>query len=144
MTRLLLAALLCVGLATAAPAADAAKKKKKADKNQGPDIAALFDKLDVNKDKKVDAKEFEAFTGLTPDAKKKKKAKQVAAQTDDEKAKKKAAKKAKKKAAPDPDLAKKRAAWFKKLDTDKNGTLSLEEFTKIKEVIAAADEPAAK
>lgn len=147
MTRLMMiAALLCFGIASTASAADAEKKKKKAAKKQGPDIAALFNKLDVNQDKKIDKKEFEAFTGLMADAKAKKakKAKQVVAKADaaDAKAKKKAAKKTAK-TAPTADLAKNRAEWFKKLDANNDGSLTLEEFTKIKEVIAA-DEPAAK
>lgn len=148
MNRLMMiAALLCFGIASTVSAADAEKKKKKAAKKQGPDIAALFNKLDVNQDKKIDKKEFEAFTGLMADAKAKKakKAKQVVAKADDAadaKAKKKAAKKAAK-TAPTADLAKNRAEWFKKLDANNDGSLTLEEFTKIKEVIAA-DEPAAK
>ena len=72
MTRLI-AALLCLGLASVASAAD--KKKKKADKNQQPDIAALFAKLDVNNDNKLDKKEFEAIKGFATEAQKEKKKK---------------------------------------------------------------------
>lgn len=125
----IVAALLCFGIASSASAADAEKKKKKEEAKKGPDIAAVFAKLDANQDKKVDAKEFEAFTGLT-EAKKKKKA--VADVADADKKKKKADKN-----APAADLAKKRAEWFKKLDANKDGGLTLEEFMKIKEVVEA-------
>jgi len=65
MTRLI-AALLCLGLASVASAAD---------KNQQPDIAALFAKLDVNNDNKLDKKEFEAIKGFATEAQKEKKKK---------------------------------------------------------------------
>lgn len=116
-----------------ADAADA-KKKKKATPDKGPDIALLFDKLDVNKDKKVDQNEFKAFTGLAANtalpAKKKKK--EVAVTTVAAKPDKK---KKKKQNTVSSELAKKQAEWFKKLDTNNDNALSLDEFTKVKEVV---------
>ncbi len=91
MTRLI-AALLCLGLASVASAAD--KKKKNANKNQQPDIAALFAKLDVNKDNKLDLKEFEAFKGFVTEAQKATKAKKVGKKANKKKGKKKGKKKA--------------------------------------------------
>jgi len=113
MTRILsAAAVLALVLSMAAPAgaADADAKKKKKDAKKGPDTAALFAKLDKNGDKKVSKEEFTAFHGLTEPKKEGKEPKGLASARDD---------------------------WFKKLDTNADGFLTAEEFSKVKDVIAA-------
>ena len=104
------AAAFVIGFASTASAADAEKKKKKKD---GPDIGAIFAKLDANSDGKVDAKEFAAFTGLMHGKK-------------GEKGKGK----------PPEGAAERREELFKKLDANKDGSLTLEEFSKVKELAA--------
>jgi Ca2+-binding EF-hand superfamily protein len=100
---------LVLGVTTTARADDEKKKKK----NQGPDLSALFAKLDTNNDKKLSKEEFSKFTGL---------AEQKAV-----------------KAGKEPKgLASARNEWFKKLDTNNDGFLSAEEFAKIKDAIAAS------
>ena len=99
-----------VALALAAPASaqDDARKKKKAAK-KGGDAAALFAKLDTSKDRKVSKDEFAAFKGLK-EPKEGKEPKRVAAKRDE---------------------------WFKKLDKNADGSLTVEEFKKLKDVVAA-------
>lgn len=148
MNRLIIAGILCVALAANASAADPAKKgKKKVAPDKGPDIALLFNKLDTNNDKKLSLQEFEAFNGLNGENAKKaakaakakkpnksvKKAAKVA-----QKAKKpnKAGKAKKAKKGAKPSLGNSvKAQWFKKLDVNNDNYLSLDEFTKIKEVV---------
>jgi hypothetical protein len=112
MTRVLLSfAVLALTAVLAAPAAaqdDAKKKKKEAKK--GPEAAALFAKLDANKDEKVSKDEFATFKGLKEPKKEGKEAKGVVAKRDD---------------------------WFKKLDANTDGSLTVAEFGKLKEVVAA-------
>ncbi|WP_020468232.1 EF-hand domain-containing protein [Zavarzinella formosa] len=162
MSRLMIvAALCCLAVTSNVEAAKNNKKKPKVD--QGPDLALLFAKLDVNKDNKVSVKEFDSFNGLqaAAGAKNVKKANKankaakfqisttVAAKPVVKKpVVKKPANKAKKpkngnkakkpKKNQSNNLAQQRAAWFKALDTNKDGYLTLEEFTKIKEVIGGA------
>src|SRR4051794_27570672 len=100
MTRLLsVAAALALVLSLAAPAgaADEAKKKKKKDAKKGPDTTALFAKLDTNGDKKLSKDEFTAFHGLTEPKKAGKEPKGLVSARDD---------------------------WFKKLDTNADGSVS--------------------
>lgn len=99
---------LLLGLTATAGAADEKKKKKK--KNQDSDIAAVFNKLDTNGDKKLSKDEFSKFTGFGDKVKEGKEPKGYASARDD---------------------------WFKKLDTNNDGFLSPMEFSKIKEVMAA-------
>ena len=111
MVRMLSAvAAFAVALALAAPAGaqDDAKKKKEAKK--GPDAAALFAKLDTGKDQKLSKDEFAAFKGIKEPKKEGKEPAGVAARRD---------------------------AWFKKLDANGDGSLTAEEFKKVKEVVAA-------
>jgi hypothetical protein len=112
MTRILsLAAALALVLSLAAPAGAAdEKKKKKKDAKKGPDTAALFTKLDKNTDQKLSKDEFGAFQGLKAPKKEGKEPKGVASVRDE---------------------------WFKRLDADKNGSLTAEEFTKVKDAVAA-------
>ena len=91
-----------------------AKAKAKA-KKKGGDLEAIFKKLDADKDGKLSPTEFAKVT----EEFKKKKA-DAAAPAPAAKATKKAGKKT--------------DALFTKLDTDKNGSLSLEEFKKVNEV----------
>jgi hypothetical protein len=112
MTRLL-SALVALGLALAlaAPArADDDAKKKKKEAKKGPDAAALFAKLDTNKNGKLSKEEFAAFHGLKEPKKEGKEPKGVSAVRDD---------------------------WFKKLDTNNDGSLTAEEFGKVKDAVAA-------
>jgi hypothetical protein len=112
MMRVLSAvAVFAVALALTAPAGaqdDAKKKKKEAKK--GPDAAALFAKLDTGKDQKLSKDEFAAFKGIKEPKKEGKEPKGVVAKRDE---------------------------WFKKLDANADGSLSAEEFKKVKEVVAA-------
>jgi hypothetical protein len=98
-----------LGLTATAQAADEKKKKKK---NEGPDLSALFAKLDTNNDKKVTKDEFNAFKGLQ-------------------------AQKAEKAGKEPKGLSAARDVWFSKLDTNNDGSLTFQEFSKIKDVIAA-------
>jgi Ni/Co efflux regulator RcnB len=98
-----------VALAVPASAQDDAKKKKKEAK-KGPDTAAVFTKLDTSKDQKLSKNEFAAFMGLKEPKKEGKEPKGVAAKRDE---------------------------WFKKLDANADGSLSAEEFAKLKDVVAA-------
>jgi len=111
MKRLLSAATafaLLFSLVAPAGAADAKKKKK--DAKKGPDTAALFAKLDTNKDQKLSKEEFAAFKGLKEPKKEGKEPKGLSAARDE---------------------------WFKKLDANGDGVLTSAEFGKIKDVIAA-------
>lgn len=103
---MMLIAMIAIACTTNANAEDA-KKKKKIDKNGSP-ITALFEKLDANKDGKIDAKEFAEFKGLAN-------------------AKADAPKSAKK-------VEGVRDQLFKKLDTNSDNYLSKEEFAKITDV----------
>ena len=110
MSRVLSAvAVFAVALALAAPAGaqdDAKKKKKEAN---GGDAAAVFAKLDTSKDQKLSKDEFAAFKGLKEPKKEGKEPAGVAARRDE---------------------------WFKKLDGNGDGSLSADEFKKLKEVVA--------
>ncbi len=108
MLRFVLPALTAVLLLVPSAGADdkADKKKKK-----GPDLAAIFTKLDANKDGKLSPAEF--ATALAELKKKK-----------EGEAPKNAAK-----------GAKKAGELFTKLDANKDGSLSLEEFKRLPEVL---------
>jgi hypothetical protein len=112
MTRVWWAvAVIAAALALAAPASaqdDAKKKNKEAKK--GPGAAALFARLDTSKDQKLSKEEFAAFKGLKEPKKEGKDPKGVAAVRDE---------------------------WFKKLDANADGSLTAEEFKKLKDVVAA-------
>ena len=111
MNRILsAAAVLALLLSLTASAGAADEKKKKKDAKKGPDTAALFAKLDTNKDKKLSKEEFAAFKGLKEPKKEGKESKGLAAARDE---------------------------WFKKLDTNGDGFVSADEFGKIMDVIAA-------
>ena len=152
MNRLFIAVACCLCLASVSVAAPAKKDKKKPAAEKGPDIALLFNKLDTNNDKKVSPKEFESFNGLMADkAKKAAKAKKANKPANANKAAKKAGKVAKKagkvkkagkakkagKGNQSTGSASQKAEWFKKLDANSDGFLSLDEFTKVKEVVGA-------
>jgi len=109
MLRFILPALACVLLLVPAAGADDNKAKKK---NKGPDLEAIFDKIDANKDGKLTPAEF---AGALAELKKKK----------DGEAPKKPAKGGGKRAA----------ALFAKLDTNKDGSLSKDEFKKLPEAL---------
>jgi Ca2+-binding EF-hand superfamily protein len=102
-----LAAVLAVS--PAARADDKADKKK--NKNKGPDVEAIFKKIDANNDGKLSPAEF--------------------AKAGEELKKKKEGEGAKKAGKG----GKHAEALFAKLDTDKNGSLSLDEFRKVVEVM---------
>jgi Ca2+-binding EF-hand superfamily protein len=125
---------------TDAFAAKPEKKKKKS--NLGPDIAKVFNELDANHDGKVSKSEFNAFKGLpaaeTPKADKKKKKKDKAVSLIAAKPEKKADKKKKKKSAGTAITLEQRSEWFKKLDADNDSSLTIDEFSKIKEIAGAA------
>jgi Ca2+-binding EF-hand superfamily protein len=93
------------------PAARADDKAEKKNKKKGPDIEAIFKKLDTNNDGKLSAAEF--------------------AKAGEELRKKKDGEAAKK-----PAKANRFGeALFAKLDADKNGSLSLDEFRKVIDVM---------
>ena len=116
MTRILsAAAVFGLVLALAAPAGAEDKKKKKKPAQKGPNVAAVFTKLDTNADKKLSKDEFAAFHGLAQPKKEGKVPKGVAGVRDE---------------------------WFKKLDADRSGSLSAAEFSQVKAVVAA--QPPAK
>src|SRR5262249_29764915 len=106
----------------------AKQAKKKADKKAAK-LETLFKKLDANNDGKLDKAEFA-------------KIKEVRQQLRAEKGKVKAADKKKKgeKKAKKGKKGKKSETLFEKLDTDKNGQLSLAEFKKLPEIQKAARE----
>lgn len=107
--RLIHAVAMATGVLLLAPvAAEAAKPKKK---KKGPDLAAVFAKLDTDKDQKLTVTEF---AKVGSELKKKK-----PAATDAKKAGK---------------AGKKAGTLFTKLDADKNGYLGLDEFKKIGDV----------
>src|SRR5262249_15616010 len=93
-------------------AAQAADEKKKKKKTEGPDLAALFAKLDTNNDKKLTKDEFNAFKGLQ-------------------------AQKAEKAGKEPKGLPAARAVWFSKLAPNTAGTLPVQEVWKTKDAIAA-------
>ena len=103
--RVIHALAMATGMLFLAPVgAEAAKPKKK---KKGPDLAAVFAKLDTDKDQKLTVAEF---------AKVGSELKKKPAATDAKKAGK---------------AGKKAGTLFTKLDGDKNGYLSLDEFKKI-------------
>ncbi|HEV3143073.1 MAG TPA: EF-hand domain-containing protein [Gemmataceae bacterium] len=81
------------------------------DKKNNVDLESVFKILDVNNDKVVTLKEFQAFDGIG----------RIKVVTNKEKDKEKD--------------AKTRAEIFKRLDTKKNGKLTFEEFKKITDFI---------
>lgn len=100
---------------------DAAKPGKAA---KGPDIGLIFNDLDTNRNGTLSKQEFQAFNGITnrmavgDKAKKRNKTATVSLATRDE--------------------------WFKKLDTNADKIITLDEFAKIKEVLGITDPPAKK
>lgn len=116
MKRILTAAValgLVLGLTAAAGAADEKKKKDK----KGPDTAAVFAKLDTNKDGKLSSEEFGAFKGLKEP-------------------------KPGKEGKEPKGLAAARTTWFKALDANNDQSVNADEFKQIAKVIA--DNPARK
>lgn len=112
--RLFTIAAVSVILAFAPTARADDKADKKKNKKKGPDIEAIFKKMDTNSDGKLSPAEF--------------------AKAGDELRKKKDGEAAKK-----PAKANRFGeALFAKLDADKNGSLSLEEFRKVREVMKEA------
>src|SRR5262245_41217126 len=105
----LAAALFALPVAVRADDAKADKKKKK-----GPDLEAVFTKLDTNKDGKLSKDEF---SKVKEEIKKKKEADAAAAAKKPAKA------------------GKKVDALFTKLDVDKDGSLSKDEFKKLTQVM---------
>jgi Ca2+-binding EF-hand superfamily protein len=119
MSRILSFAVLLGLIVCLSTGADAAAPKKKA--NNGDPIAALFAKIDTNGDKKISKKEFEDYKGpLHGNAGKENG--NVAKENG--------------KAAKGKGMAK--DAIFTKLDTNGDGFLTMEEFSKIKEIMAEA------
>lgn len=113
------AAPLALVLALSAPTAEAAGGKGKKKKDKKPTPEALFQKLDENKDGRLSPAEFTKLKEAKKAGKASKKPAKIA--------------KAGKKAKGD----KKGAKLFAKLDTNKDGYLSLDEFKKLAEAKAA-------
>ncbi len=110
MNRFLTFAVACGFALSLTATAGAAEEKKKKKKAPGPDLAAIFAKLDANSDKKVSKDEFNAFHGLVE----------------------------KKEGKEPKGLVAARGEWFKKLDANNDGSLTVEEFSKAKDAIAAS------